>query len=97
MLGQERVHRPAGTRWPTIASASKSSRFGSDEPCTPTILFDPNQNASTIAGLLSSLLGARPELGLVGAVALQFVERRACDGANDLVEQGDRVVALRWR
>jgi hypothetical protein len=27
---------------PTNAAASRSSRFGSDEPCTPTILFDPS-------------------------------------------------------
>ena len=39
---------PAGTRCPTNAAASNNSRFGSDEPCTPTILFDPNPNASTL-------------------------------------------------
>ena len=39
---------PAGTRCPTNAAASNNSRFGSDEPCTPTILFDPHPNASTL-------------------------------------------------
>ena len=60
VLGQEGVHRPAGTRWPTNAAASNNSRFGSDVPCTPPFFSIRNENPSTLKepGLLSRLLGA---------------------------------------